>query len=247
MKYIKFLSELSRKDVKIAGGKGANLGELTKAGFRVPNGFVIIASAYSKFYPELSAELEKELLAAFRKLGVGKVAVRSSALAEDSPTASFAGQHSSFLDVGGGELLDSVKKCWDSLYTQRAVAYRGKTKEKLSIAVVVQEMISADKAGVIFTINPVTQDKEQIIIEVVKGLGEKLVSGQVTPANYIVSKGLRILERKGALLSDKELLELAKLAIKVEEHYNYPQDIEFAIKKREVWLVQTRPVTGLHR
>jgi len=326
MKYVKWFDELSKDDVTVAGGKGANLAEMANAGFPVPEGFVVIKDAYDKFLEEnklkekifeilkktnikdtaeltkaaekiqnliLSAsmpkDIEKEIREAYRKLCKVKkgiiiageeheefVAVRSSATAEDLPTASFAGQQKTLLNVKGeDDVVNAVKECWASLFTPRAIFYReekGFKHEEVSIAVVVQRMINADKAGVMFTVNPATSDKSKIVIEGAYGLGEAVVSGQVTPDTYVVNKETLEIEereistqewmitRKGEKtvrvevpedirskqkLDDSEIVELARYGKKIEEHYNFPQDIEWAVEGDKIYILQSRPVTTL--
>lgn len=225
---IKFFDELSKKDIKIAGGKGASLGEMTQAEISVPPGFVVTAAAFDRFLHEtdLKAEidalvhelnykdinridqasntirdmihdermpkdLQKLILAAFKKIKTTYVAVRSSATAEDSSQASWAGELESYLNTTEKNLLGNVKKCWSSLFTPRALVYRnekGMRKSHVSVAVVVQKMVQSEISGVCFTVHPVTKDKHQMIIEAVWGLGEALVSGQVTPDSYVIDK-----------------------------------------------------------
>ncbi len=134
-------------------------------------------------------DLQKEILVAFKKLKAKGVAVRSSATAEDSSQASWAGELESYLNTTEKNLIGNVKKCWSSLFTPRAIVYRnekGMRKSKVSVAVVVQQMVQADIAGVMFTVHPVTKDRNQMIIEAVWGLGETLVSGQLTPDSYVI-------------------------------------------------------------
>lgn len=203
------------------------------------------------------------------------VAVRSSATTEDLAEASFAGQQETFLNVkGNSDLLLSVKKCFASLFTSRATYYRykkGFEHTKASLAVVVQKMVDSDKSGVIFSKDP-TNKSTNVIIEAVFGLGEGIVSGQITPDEYIVSPDLEILnkkivEKKVAIVRDSsggqhlvklspekssqqvlkeyEIKRLAEIALRLEEHYKKPQDIEFAIESEEIYIVQTRPVTTI--
>lgn len=232
-------------------------------------------------------EIAKHILDAYHKLS-GKVglvdvfvAVRSSATAEDLPDASFAGQQETFLNVRGGEeLIESVRKCWSSLFTPRAIFYRvekGFAHEKVLISVGVQKMVNSKAAGVIFTLDPVTGDQGKIVIEGVYGLGEAVVSGAVSPDRYVVDKDtLKIIEKKVATkkveyvrdpktgktihseipaerqntpcLTDQEVIRLAELAKRIEEHYGRAQDIEFAVDKdfgfpENVFIVQSRPET----
>lgn len=217
--------------------------------------------------------LHQEIVNAYNKLGGGFVAVRSSATAEDLPGASFAGQQSTFLNVRGEDsLLNAVLECWASLYTPRAIYYREKNgfkHEDVLISVVVQKMVDSDCAGVMFTINPVTNNTSEVLIEGNYGLGESVVSGQVTPDTYILRKedgkmlqkniaeklwGLfrgengenfrkSMSEPNRQLLSEQVLAGLVELGKKIEGHYKAPQDIEWAIEKGSIYIVQARPVT----
>ena len=283
MKNILWLKELSKNKINLAGGKGAQLGELYNAKFPVPNAFVITSLAYKNFIKNINLQiknlnkinvddtkilekvankiqkkllsapmppnLQHEILRAYSKLG-GKVAIRSSATAEDLPTASFAGQQETFLNIEGNKkVLDAVKACFASLFTARAIFYRVQNKfnhTKVLMAVVVQKMVKARKAGVIFSINPITNNRTELVIESVSGLGESLVSGTITPDSYIIDKKTKKIKEKHILkkeiLSKNELSNLIELTYKIEKHYKFPQDIEWAIDK-EVFIVQARPVT----
>ncbi len=236
-KTIVWFNEVTKDDVDIVGGKGANLGEMTLAGIPVPPGFIVTAEAYydfirktkigdrirtllgpldpgdSKQLQKVSAKVKKLILSAampedtadmimrsYGELGRGPVAVRSSATAEDLPEASFAGQQSTFLNIEGGEaVVTAVQECWASLFEPRAIYYRaqqGFDHFKVGIAVPVQKMIASETSGVMFTVEPVTSDAGKIIIEAIYGLGEGLVSGEVTPDLYIVNKeGLTIISK----------------------------------------------------
>ncbi|MEM1895977.1 MAG: phosphoenolpyruvate synthase [Nanopusillaceae archaeon] len=322
MEYVRWFEDLTKDDVGLVGGKGANLGEMTKIGLPVPPGFVLTADAYWRYvdYNNLRSKIEEilsktninnptELLKASeeiqqlflngeipedlknviienyknlsRRFGEEDtyVAVRSSATAEDLPNASFAGQQATLLNVKGVEkLLEAVKKCWASLWTARAINYRahmGFDHMKVALAVVIQKQIFSKKSGIMFTIHPVTNDTSKIVIEASWGLGESVVSGEVTPDEYIVDKNtmkieeVKINEKKimtvydeqtltkkvevpneiknVRCLSDEEVLKLAEFGKKIEEHYKHPQDIEFAIDDFGIWIVQTRPVTTIKK
>lgn len=215
------LEHVLRTDLESAGGKGANLGELIRAGLPVPPGFVVTTAAYDRFLtlnglgetiaqslagPQpngasireaferaaIPADVERCLLTAYRQLGHGPVAVRSSATAEDLPEAAFAGQQDTYLNITGAEaLLDAVRRCWASLWTDRAIAYRERQKidqRALKLAVVVQRMVMADAAGVMFTANPVTGARDEVVIDASPGLGEAVVSGLVTPDHFVLRK-----------------------------------------------------------
>jgi pyruvate, water dikinase len=311
---IVWFDKLTRDAVALAGGKGANLGEMTRAGLPVPPGFVVTAATFTAAMeaagtrPQLAqlldqanpddakqlaetaealqalvrraalpAAFQAELTAAYQKLGKDAlVAVRSSATAEDAPGASFAGMHQTFTNVlGTAPLLDALRRCWASVYTPRVVAYR-KTQGLLSepaIAVVVQKMVNSARSGVIFTADPSSGQRDQLVMEAAFGLGEVVVGGEVEPDTYRVAKaGPRLLavrvghktvklvrgpegkEQRVALaeaeasrrvLSDSEVLDLARLALSVEAHYGSPQDIEWAEEGGKWFLVQTRPITTL--
>ncbi|MGV8176736.1 MAG: phosphoenolpyruvate synthase [Candidatus Bilamarchaeaceae archaeon] len=206
------------------------------------------------------------------------VAVRSSATAEDLPTASFAGQQSTFLNVQGEDnVVAAVKECWASLFEPRAIFYRVQNHfdhMKVALAAVVQQMVQSERSGVMFSVDPMSQDVDLIMIEGAYGLGEVVVSGSVTPDTYLVSKGkfdivekrvarqtwmltkvdgankhVDIKEDKQALqkLSDTDIRDLAKIGAKIEGHYGVPQDIEWAVEKGNIYIVQSRPITTLKK
>ncbi|GAB3752245.1 PEP/pyruvate-binding domain-containing protein [Microlunatus parietis] len=253
------------------GGKGANLGRLAAAGFPVPDGFVITTAAYHSQVAglDLTAEpadlrarieavpiepaLADRIRQAYDRLGGGPVAVRSSATAEDLPGAAFAGQQDTYLDVDRDDLLGAVARCWASLWTDRAVAYRrrlGITPDEVAIAVVVQAMVPAELAGVMFTADPVTGDRDRFMIDAVSGLGEALVSGDVTPDHYLVDPtGGRLEFRSGGdgepLLDAGRLARLAELGAAVRDLFGGPQDLEWAIADGKIRLLQARPMTAL--
>lgn len=317
--FIAWFKDISKEDVPLVGGKGANLGEMTNAGFPVPNGFVITSNAYYDFIREnnldikikhlisttnfndsksleqisvhikkliregkMSDVLIKDIVSSYQKLsgtlGQALVALRSSATAEDLANASFAGQQETFLNVkGDAVLIEKIKQGWASLYDGRAIFYRHQQKfdnKKIGIALVVQKMVESEKSGVMFTIDPVTNDKSKIIIEAIYGLGELIVQGEETPDHYEVLKNdMSILNKKKSQqnkilkkvgisnklvkltkdagskqkIEDRFILEIAKLGKKLEEHYYFPQDVEWAIEKNKVYLVQTRAVTTTKR
>jgi len=227
--------------------------------------------------PEIAAAIRD----AYRKMGKGLVAVRSSATAEDMPEASFAGQQRTFLNVEGeDEAILAVQGCWASLFEARVIFYRvqhGFDHFKVRIAVPVQKMVQAEAAGVMFTIEPATSDPSKITIEAVFGLGETIVSGDVTPDHYVVSKdGLKLIQKeimkqewklirnprgKGEnanmkvvltpeeqaqqKISDEDIATLARIGKQLEEHYRFPQDIEWAKEDDGIYIVQTRPATNI--
>jgi pyruvate, water dikinase len=311
--FIKTFDQITKKDAASAGGKGASLGEMTKAKMPIPPGFVLLASAFERFLDEtdLTQELEAalnavnyqdvnsvdrasttirtlikqakmpqdlatDLLTAFKKLGSPFVAVRSSATAEDSSDASWAGELETYLNTTEKTLLENVKLCWSSLFTPRAIFYRHEkdlVKTKVSVAVVVQAMIDSEISGITFTVHPVTQDKEQMIIEAGYGLGEAIVSGSITPDAYVIDKrdfsiidiNISLQEREivkclrqgvkwkkipakmqeKQKLSGQEIIELAKICANIEKHYKFPCDIEWAYFKSKFYITQSRPITTL--
>ncbi len=252
--FTKTLNQLSKKDIRMAGGKGAALGELMKAGIPVPSGFVILAPVFDEFVKNKKnqKDSEKEILNAFDKLGAKYVAVRSSATAEDSKKSAWAGQLETYLYTTRINLIKNVRKCWQSLFSKRAKFYRKERKlqnKKISVAVVVQKMVRPEVSGVCFTVHPVTKNKNQMVIELVRGLGEKLVQGLVTPDSYIISKNpLKIIQKNKQgreKLSNKKILALAKICAKIEKHFKKPQDIEWAFEKGKFYILQSRPITAL--
>jgi pyruvate,water dikinase len=199
--------------------------------------------------PKFPADLKSEIVSNYKKLAHKKVAVRSSATAEDLPTASFAGQQDTYLDIEGeSKVIDAVQRCWASLFTSRAIYYREKNNFKhrdVLISVVIQEMIDADFAGVMFTIDPV--NKLYILVEIVEGLGEKLVSGMVTPNTYFIHRSDdKIMEESLQFGFDENMVhQVAAIGRKIEEHYKKPMDIEFAFKDGKLYILQARPITTL--
>jgi pyruvate, water dikinase len=313
---VRQFAELSRDDVLFAGGKGANLGELTAAGLPVPPGFVVGAPAYAAFVDDsglrerIAARLEgidvddvaalqaacadvrgeieatplpEALSAAIAEAygaienGDAAVAVRSSATAEDTASASFAGMNETFLNVHGPDaVIDAVRRCWASLFGARTVFYRAKRglgQADMDIAVVVQHQIQSTRAGVMFTIDPSTGRDDRLVIEGSFGLGEAVVSGQVSPDRWVVAKRTLhvlahetrhkelVIERAAAgqgtvtraadedeadapALSDDEVRLLAELGRQIEAHYGSPQDTEWAFDPDErAYILQSRPVT----
>lgn len=330
-KFILWFDEMDKSSINLAGGKGANLGEMVAMKLPVPGGFVVNTVAFEHFirmnkidaaikelaaacdvddtaklnetsarikrrimeadyplsvkqeitrsYNELSVSRDIKIPAAMSFISAGRemaiVAVRSSATTEDLATASFAGQQASFLNVKGvSYLLDAVKRCWASLYEPRAIFYRAKKGfEHASIAVIVQRMVNADKAGVTFTVQPSTGENV-VVHEACWGLGESLVLGKISPDRYVVSKEdgslveksigtkdtmhirdvgtertveIRVPKDKvnAQVLSEREIAGLTKYAVAIEGHYGTPQDIEWAIKGSKIYILQTRPVTTL--
>lgn len=317
--YIKTFKELTYKDVGIAGGKGASLGEMTRLvsgqvnKIPVPDGFVVLSTAFDRFLEETDLDVEvdailkkinykdinsvdkasneirdlihdqkmpddikKEVTVEYKKLKAKFIAVRSSATAEDSSVASWAGELETYLDTTEKMLLENVKKCWSSLFTPRAIFYRHEKKllkTRVSVAVVIQKMIESEVAGITFTVHPVTRDKEQMIIEAGWGLGEAVVSGQITPDSYVINKKdfslldinvakqeIMITRKKAGgverikvpkvkqekqKLNGRQIVELAKICVNIERHYKKPQDIEWAFAKNKFYITQSRPITTL--
>ena len=296
------ISAVGRADLELVGGKGANLGELMQGGFPVPDGFIVSTEAYATVVEEaglaaviadglaadddgatLRAAFEKVTIPdglavaiskAYADFGGGPVAVRSSATAEDLVGAAFAGQQDTYLNVvGETAVLDAVRRCWGSLWTERAIAYRRHRQIEsgnLQIAVVVQQMVDAEFAGVMFTANPVTGDRDEIVIDASSGLGEAVVSGLVTPDHYVLDGQGKVRKRTpgqrevvirstpggGVTHStdsgpgpagppDPVLTELATLGRSVAARFGRPQDIEWAYADGRIWLVQARPMTAL--
>ncbi|KZX11161.1 phosphoenolpyruvate synthase [Methanobrevibacter curvatus] len=312
--------DIGKNNIDIAGGKGANLGEMTQAGIPVPPGFVITSKTYDIFMTntglykkvyklldgidvnetkklqkvaekikqliietEIPNELSTLISESYNALGIKvghddvEVAIRSSATAEDLPEASFAGQQDTFLHIKGAEqVVEYVRKCWASLFEARAIFYREENNfdhSKVYIAVVVQEMVESEKAGVMFTVNPSTGE-DVALIEGSWGLGESVVSGSVTPDTYNVDKktnkllnvtigdkktmyvkdkgGNTIIKdvpdsmKKQRVLSDEELTELNEMGKRIQSHYGAPQDTEWAFHKDTLYMLQSRPITTLN-
>ncbi len=338
-KHIVWFEDVGKEDVGLVGGKGANLGEMTRANLPIPYGFVVTSNAYFAFIKhsnlepkirellsivnynnpteieqatehirelilkaETPAQLTHEIIEYYDELNekeeqhiykkssilhhalhriksvynVPLVAVRSSATAEDLPGASFAGQQDTYLNIKGeAHLLHKIKECWASLFTTRATYYRhekGFDHFKVGLAAVVQRMVQSEKSGIAFSIDPVTNDKTKIIIEAVYGLGEYIVQGKVTPDHYEVDKNSFVIIKKQTAyqnvkfvkygntnrevplhkaegsqqkLSDNEIREVALLVKDIENHYYFPQDIEWAAEKGRIFIVQSRPITTI--
>jgi len=229
---------------------------------------------------EVPESVKKDVLKSYWKLsGAFKkalVAVRSSATAEDLPGMSFAGQQATFLNIkGDSSLLLAVRDCWASLFTARAIFYRAQNNiktEKVKISVIVQKMVQSEISGIAFTVHPVTENRDHMVIEAGYGLGEAIVGGMVTPDTYVISKKNKtILDKniskqkmmivrspKGTKekvvpkikqseqkLADKKIFELAEICKNIEKHYKKPQDIEWALEKGKFYITQARPITTL--
>ena len=307
--------DIDKTKLAVAGGKGANLGELSSIeGLHVPAGFCITTEAYKKIIEETLAM--KELLKQLSLLTVGErdkiaklsseirqviegaslpqdlqaeitqylagfgennaYAVRSSATAEDLPTASFAGQQDTYLNISGKEaILTHIRKCWASLFTERAVTYRlqnGFDHRKVQLAVVVQKMVFPEVAGIMFTADPVTSNRKVVSIDASFGLGEALVSGLVNADTYKVRDG-RVTDKKISTkklavyplpdggtheqaiapalqnqqaLTEDQILSLARIGRQLEAHFGCPQDIEWCVADGSIYIVQSRPITTLY-
>jgi pyruvate, water dikinase len=315
---------LGREDTMYAGGKGANLGELTSAGLPVPDGFVVGAPAYAEFCTQtglrqrlaelldgvdvadtaalqatsiaarnlfdqtpIPEPLAQEIRSAYEQLAREEtaggnpipVAVRSSATAEDTAESSFAGMNETFLNIRGADaVIDAVRRCWRSLFGARTIYYRGLNgfaQADMDIAVVVQRQVNSTRAGVMFTVNPATGERDELVIEGSFGLGEAVVSGSVSPDRYVVDKATLAIRRREvhhkdlvieyapdggtqqrtlseeealkAVLTDEEVVAVADLGRRIEEHYGSPQDTEWAFDPDgTLWMLQSRPITTLH-
>jgi pyruvate,water dikinase len=245
------LSEAGMSDLPLVGGKGAQLGAMMQAGLPVPDGFCISTQA---FRGGMNEELRGAIVAAYQGLGAGRVAVRSSATAEDLPDASFAGQQDTFLNIADRVgVVDAVQSCWRSLFTERAVAYRrdrGIPDQSVAMAVVVQRMVDAEAAGVLFTINPVTGAMDELVVEAARGLGDKVVSAQVTPDRYRLRRRAPhdVIQREGQdtanVLTPALLAELARLGLTAERLLGRAADIEWAAAGGRTYLLQARAVTA---
>lgn len=313
--YVIGFQELDKTKLAIVGGKGANLGELSKIeGIRVPQGFCVTTEAYKKAIkqiPELPAllgqlssveaqdrenvteisgkirqviertavpeDIAEAVVRYLAKLGdKDAYAVRSSATAEDLPTASFAGQQDTYLNVIGKEaVLKHISKCWASLFTDRAVIYRlqnGFDHSKVHLSVVIQKMVFPQAAGILFTADPITFNRKVVSIDAGFGLGEALVSGLVNADNYKVRDG-RIIDKKisakkleihalkeggteerklaaerqnAQTLTDGQILELERIGRTIEAYFGRPQDIEWCLSENNFFIVQSRPITTLY-
>jgi pyruvate,water dikinase len=266
------LDELRADDADRFGGKSASLGELLHAGIPVPPGFAISTEAGE----ELTDMLRRDIAARYDGLGERvPVAVRSSALGEDSAEATFAGQQDTYLWVRGVDAVcDAVTRCWASLYNPEAVAYRERFGVRNpAMGVTIQLMVDAAVSGVMFTCNPVSGDRSMVAVNASWGLGLAVVGGEVTPDDYLVSKvtgeivkrtindkaieyvpgddGAQRVDvddarRNAPCLDDEQLAALVAAGKRIENHFGAPQDIEWAFDHDgELFVLQSRPVTGL--
>ncbi len=204
----------------------------------------------------LPSPLAQSIQSAHAALAHGDlVAVRSSAVSEDGATASFAGQQETFLNVrGSDEVVRRVQDCWASFFSPRALFYRAQKADiaDMRMAVVVQEMVQAEKSGVMFTVDPIRQRRDCIVIEGALGLGEAIVSGEVTPDHYVVSRHDGTIvetfipdDERGRVLAESELNHLRQLGVRLEAFFGSPQDVEWCIRGGELLLLQSRPITTL--
>ncbi len=311
--------EISKEDIPLAGGKGANLGEMAGAGFPIPAGFCLTSAAYRKLIEannlkpkiktllagldvennsrlnhaakkiqelilktDVPEEIVTQVFDLYRHLKPGNktplVAVRSSATAEDLPDASFAGQQETYLNIKGeANVIQAVRKAWASLFGARAIYYRankGFDHFKVALAIPVQLMVQSDVSGVMFSVNPVTNNKSQIVIEAAWGLGDYIVQGVVTPDHYVVKKedftihsrliseqtvmevyrhpsGVKEVkvnpkQAKLVKLDDNQIIKLARSGDAIQKHYYFPQDMEWAMEDGQLYIVQSRPITTLN-
>ena len=280
-------------EVARAGGKGASLARMSTLGLPVPPGFVVPAECLVASFGDrgealraalpdarraheivAGAEPPPEIADAYARLGDDPpVAVRSSACAEDSETASYAGQQETFLHVRGADAVrERVRDCWASFFSERALFYRQRkwSLDDLGMAVVVQRMVEADVAGVLFTCDPVQRRRDRMVVEAVLGLGEAAVSGQVTPDHYVLKRDGAVKRAQVAVqpfaivpradggteeraldpdeggaqkLGEETLRELARIGEDLERRLGRPQDIEWAMQGGELYVLQARPVT----
>lgn len=313
--YVLGFQDIDRTKLRLVGGKGANLGELSRIeGINVPDGFCISTDAFKRIIedtPAIVAQLDQlsllkvderdkiSKLSADIRRSVGETAipsgmreeisrwlslfgekdayaVRSSATAEDLPTASFAGQQDTYLNIiGEASILTHISRCWASLYTERAVTYRirnGFDHRKMYLSVVVQKMVFPQAAGILFTADPLTSNRKILSIDASFGLGESLVSGLVSADNYKVHNGnivdknisakklaiyavddggtkeqeIEAENQNSQVLTDEQILQLAQTGRKIEAHFGHPQDIEWCLDNDTFYIVQSRPITTLY-
>jgi phosphoenolpyruvate synthase/pyruvate phosphate dikinase len=266
------ISEVGKEDTALVGGKASSLGEMTKIGLDVPGGFIITTRAYRQFSGAgLSNKLEQQILDEFDSLASERVSVRSSAVAEDSSTSSWAGQFESYLNVTRDELLAKIKDCWNSVEAASAYAEQQAGEVDMTMAVIIQKMVDSEVSGVAFSQNPTTKNDDEIMIEATYGLGELLVQGMVIPDNYLIKKAsLEIINKtispkntklvfsEGVnqevsvpseeatlpCLNDNQICRLSEVVINIENHYGTPQDIEWAFESDKFFILQSRPITA---
>jgi pyruvate,water dikinase len=272
---LRSLSSLSLADLASVGGKAAALGEIARAGCRVPPGFVVPREYRER---ELHGDLdqsafESEVVQRCDELGQGSFAVRSSGVSEDGTDASWAGQFTTYLDVKRGDVAARIRECWQSPGSAHASAYAARhdaLDRRWDLAVIVQAMVASTISGVLFTVDPVSKDPGRCAIEAVAGLGEPLVQGEVTPQSYVLDRetgevleehegqqraALRLTDggmervaladRSEAKLSEARLSELVETGLRLEKHFERPQDIEWVYEDDVLSVVQSRPITTL--
>src|SRR5256714_6451074 len=261
--HVAWLGEPLSLDATTVGGKTANLGRLART-FRVPPGFCLDVSAFDELRPALDGDIPararlRELVAASyadlaRRVGERepRVAVRSSAIGEDSGDASFAGQHDTVFDVAGVDpIVDALLECWRSVYSERAAAYR---KQRgiggpPRIAVLVQLMVTADASAIAFSADPVSGARDVVVVNAARGLGDAIASGTITPESYTVRKRDLVITSRahadGGAVSDGDIAAIARLAIQLETVMGGPVDIECALRDGDLHLLQCRPITTL--
>jgi len=266
-------------DVAVVGGKAANLSRLARLYHRVPDGFSIPVTLMAEAHPlELRGDIEGAIsdLMACHSLPELVAAVRSSAVDEDGAAASFAGQHETYLNIAGADsIVEAVIRCWESARSERALEYRrkqGLSLESLHLAVLVQQLVTSDVSAVVFSANPITGNRGEVLINASWGLGESIVGGTVTPDSFVVRKSDlaitgRIIANKQrmtvavpggtnevdvprflrdqASLNDEQVIEMAQLALTLETTMSYPVDIECAYAGGTLYLLQCRPITTL--
>ncbi|HSL42713.1 MAG TPA: PEP/pyruvate-binding domain-containing protein [Anaerolineales bacterium] len=266
-------------DVALVGGKAANLSRLARLYHRVPDGFSLPVTVMDEAHPlDLRDEITRAIsdLMACHRLPDFVAAVRSSAVDEDGATASFAGQHETYLNIVGAEaIIQAVICCWESAGSEHALEYRrqqGLSVERPQIAVLVQQLVAADVAAVVFSANPITGDRDEVMINANWGLGESIVGGTVTPDTFIVRKSdLAVVQRiiadkqrmtvsvpggthevetprflrNTSSLNDEQVTEMARLIVTLEAIMQHPVDVECAYAEGELYLLQCRPITTL--
>lgn len=261
MPHFLLFKEISKEqlDSSLIGGKAEAIARLYQGDFLVPEGFVITTEFFDSFLKHNSSIRfsEEDIKIIYYCIDVcspsGLVAVRSSASVEDSDEQSFAGQFDSFLNINRGQVLTTVEKCWQSLYNDRSKSYAKYKNDDRKMAVIVQNMIMPKISGVAFSANPVTGDTSTVVVEAVLGSNESLVQGAVTPDYYVIGKNMKIIDKKivpqdkiyQQKLLDRQLLEIAQLVIRVSQFFNTEVDIEWAIEKDNLYILQSRPITAI--
>lgn len=232
------LDDIGKENIEKVGGKAANLGKLIELGINVPKGFVCT-----------SIENRNDIYNMYDNLKLKKVAVRSSAICEDGKQNSYAGQFETFLNINKEEIINSIKKCYESNKSENIKEYineKNISTDNTKVSVIVQEMIAGEASGVMFTKNPITGE-DKIIIESVLGLGEKLVQGEVTPTQFVIDKNTLLVENEigPKILSNNKMEALSQIGLKIENYFKVPQDIEWTIEDEKIYILQTRNITTL--